>query len=278
MLVLDALNCNEAEMGICASVNRSTVSDDDVSRHGNERPRNTGSPNSRGSSRTRSTALLPLSPRSPSREAAALPYEAVEPLSNYFDGLTFGRLSLTNTQFSGYLPEARQRVQEEITADVQRANQGFDNQSSAPLRSFRRVRSLSDETRAELLTSAVNGFQLWHADGGMEGIDASRASFASLCGEVREMRGHETFPELASALVNRALLKIYDTGDDWNTHNVAQPLEQALSVVVHLPEGQRRELADFMRNNIVHLIMVDDRRRARNAIDRIAPRRQLHFF
>lgn len=258
-------------MGICVSVNRSAISDDDVSQHGNERIRNVRSPDSRGSSRTRSAALSPLSSRSPSREAAALPYEAVEPLTHYFDAVTLGRFSLTNTQFGGYLSEVRQRVQEEITADVQRANQEFGNQSSAPLQSFRRVRSLPDEARAELLASAVNGFRLWQG-GDMDGIHASRVSFASLCGEVREMRNHERFPELASDLVNRALLEMYDTGDEWNIHNNAQPLEQVLSVVAHLPERQRRELANFMRNNVVPMIKVDDRRQAQNAIATVAPR------
>ncbi|PMS11460.1 hypothetical protein C0Z17_15135 [Trinickia caryophylli] len=266
-------------MGICISTNRHSVSGDEVSQHGHEQGIDTANrQGGNATSRARSAVLQPLSPRCASREEARFPFEAAAPLTGYLDAVSLAHLSVANPEMRQYLPEARQRARAEITADVQREVLAPGSQPSGALRSFRRVRSLSDEQRVDLLSTAVSGYHLRDDDGDGRAVEGSRAGFASLCEEIAEMRHHPRFPDLASELVNHALAQAYDTGEDWNTRNRAEPLIQVLSVVAHLPEGQRRELARFMKGNIVPMIMTADRQRARDAIDEMAPRRRRGLF
>lgn len=255
-------------MGICVSTRRSTLSDGDVSEETRGSISGVSGQRANSVSRSRSPMLSSLpahSRRTPERE---FPHEVADAATSYMDSATLARFALTSRATLHRLADAQRRM-EAIGAAAEEEIQAFANAGAEALDvtspALRNIGELPSAQRADLLARAITAYILH--DNNPLTFEASRNRFALLCQQLGTLHDHPRFSRLAAGLVQDALPKTYASGQAWQTVNTDEPLRQALQVIVALPMRQRGGLADFMRNNVVHMILPADRTDALRAIN-----------
>lgn len=263
-------------MGICMSSARSTVSGDQVSEVMDTSPQEASTQRGNSFARSQSATLSSLPPRSRRGSGEGeFPHEVAVATTPFMDFSTLARFAMTSHSTLHHLSNVQRRMdaitaaaEEEIRAFVVPDVETLDISSPA----LQNIRELPPTQRADILGRAIAGYML--RDNNQTTFQASRNRFALLCQQLEALHDHPRFFQLAAQLVQNALPATYGSEGAWQTVNTDEPLRQALQSIAALPVNQRRRLVDYMRTNIVHLILPADRADALRAMNESVGRAQ----